>query len=122
MSKPETIKIDDVEYVRKDSRSEPLQYEGWDYCIVRSLEQGVVCGYVESINGRTVKLHQARQMWKWDSSFVLQDIAEKGVRNPYNCKFSVAMSQPMYMLEACGVMTCTKIAAESLISLKAQEK
>jgi len=122
-SKPETITIDDIKYIRADSaNSQPKTYEGMDYCIVRSRDQGVMCGYVESINGRMVKLHQARQIWKYDSTFVLADIAEHGMRNPDNAMLSVAMSQPMVMLEACGVYVCTDKAADQLIGIKAQSK
>lgn len=121
MNTPETIKIDDVVYTRLDQTNKK-QYEGMDYCIVRSRYQGVMCGYVESINGRTVKLHQARQIWRYDSTFVLPDIAEHGMRDPNKAQLSVAMSQPMIMTEACGVLTCTEKAANQLINIKAQSK
>lgn len=121
MSNPNeiTMTIDGVEvdFIRKGSAPEPSTVDGLNYAIVRSREQGVMCGYVESIEGRTVTLRHARQIWRYDSTFVLPDIAEKGVRNVDACKFSVAMSQPMIMLEACGVITCTKIGAKSLQSV-----
>jgi len=119
MSKPKTIMVDDVKYVREDEVSEPKKLEVMDYCIVRSREQGVMCGYVESIYGRTVVLHQARQIWRYDSTFVLPDVAEHGMRDPKKAQLSVAMSQPMIMLEACGVLTCTGKAAEQLIGIPA---
>lgn len=124
MSKPETMMIDDVKYIREDSvkSTEPKKYEGMDYAIVRSRDQGVMCGYVESIEGRTVKLHQARQIWRYDSTFVLVDVAEHGMRNQEKAQLSVAASQPVYMLEACGVLTCTDFAANQLIGIKAQSK
>ena len=121
--KPETMMIDEVKYVREDSiKSEPLNLDGMDYCIVRSRDQGVMCGYVESINGRAVKLHKARQIWRYDSSFVLADIAEKGMRNADKSQLSLPMSQPMVMLEACGVYVCTGGAAKQLIEIVAQSK
>jgi len=120
---PETMMIDDVKYIRADSvESKPKTHEGMDYCIVRSREQGVMCGYVESIQGRMVKLHQARQIWKYDSTFVLVDIAEHGMRDPNKAKLSIALSQPLIMLEACAVMVCTSMAAEQLINIEAQSK
>jgi hypothetical protein len=124
MSKPETIMIDDVKYVREDSIADTatLTHDGMDYCIVRSRDQGVMCGYVESIDGRTVKLHQARQVWRYDSTFVLVDIAEHGMRDPEKAQLSVAASNPVYMLEACGVITCTAKASQQLIGIKAQSK
>lgn len=123
MSKPETITLDDVEYVRADSvKSEPLTYDGMDYVIVRSREQGVMCGFLAGINGRTVTLHQARQIWRYDSTFVLPDIAEHGMRDLSKAMLSVAMSQSMVMLEACGVLTCTTKAANQLRNIEAVQK
>jgi hypothetical protein len=123
MTQPESLSIDGTKYIREDlAASEPDQSDGLDYCIVRSREQGVMCGYVESVQGRTVKLIQARQMWRYDSRFVLPDIAEFGVRNAEACKFSAPMSQTATMLEACGILTCTAVGGQSLRNVKAQSK
>ena len=122
MTHPKTMKIDDVEYVRADSVCKPHEVDGLRYAIVRSRDQGVMSGFVESINGRCVKLIQARQIWRYDSTFVLPDIAEHGFRNASNCKLSVPMSQEMVMLEACGVLYCTKKAALEIIGLAAVKK
>jgi len=122
VTQPNTIKIDEVEYVRKDQARPSRNTAGMDYCIIRSREQGVMCGYVEAINGRSVKLHSARQIWAYDSTFVLPDIAEHGPRNASKMQMSVAMSQPMIMLEACGVLTCTANAAEALRQVPAMKK
>jgi hypothetical protein len=122
-NKSETIMIDDVLYVRADSvASEPLTHDGLPYVIVRSREQGVMCGYLEDVQGCAVILSQARQIWRYDSTFVLPDVAEHGMRNPDKAQLSVAMSQPMTMLEACGILTCTAKAANQLIGIKAVKK
>lgn len=122
MSKPTTIKIDEVEYVRKDCAGPSKSVEGYEYCIVRSQLQGVMCCYVESVNCRMVKLHQARQIYRYDSTFVLPDIAEHGPRDASKMMMSVPMSQPAYMLEACGVLVCTAKAADMLRSVVAVKK
>lgn len=123
MSQPKTISIDSVEYVRADSvRSEPDELDGLAYVVVRSREQGVMCGYLVGYAGRTVRLKRARQIWRYDSSFVLVDLAEKGVRNAEKCKFSSeATAGETIMLEACGIIPCTAKGGESLRSVKAQE-
>lgn len=106
--------------MRADSiSSEPDDLEGLRYAIVRSRNQGVMSGYVVDIQGQTVKLKRARQLWRYDSSFVLPDMAEHGVRNASECKFSAEMSQPMLMLEACGVIYCTQKGGESIRSVGA---
>ena len=118
--KIETICINGVEYVRKDQvQSEPKKFNDMKYCIVRSRDQGVMCGYVEKIEGSSVVMHEARQMWKWHSTFVLVDLAEKGPRKEASCKFSVAASQPLLVIGACAVMMCTQTAADALIKLEA---
>ena len=122
MTQPITIKIDNTEYVRKDSTGPSRSIEGYDYCIVRSRDQGVMCGFVESINGRTVKLQEARQIWRYDSTFVLPDIAQLGPRDASKMQMSVPMSEPAYLLEACGVLTCTASAAETLRTITAVKK
>lgn len=117
----EKITINGINYVREDSvkPSKSLVVDGLKYAIVRSRDQGVMCGFVKEIDGQQVTLIRARQMYRWDSDFVLPDLAEKGVRNPKNCKFSCEMGQEMEMLEACGVLYCTEKAAKDLIAISA---
>lgn len=122
MTQPETIKIDNTEYVRADlAQKDSDELAGLRYAIVRSRDQGVMAGYVESIEGRTVTLRRARQLWRYDSRFVLPDLAEYGVRNAENCRFSCEMSQPMVMLEACGVIYCTEVGGKSIRAVPAVE-
>lgn len=45
---PESIKIDNVEYVRKDSIGVAACLHGKPYVIVRTLSAGVFAGYLES--------------------------------------------------------------------------
>ena len=115
--------IDDVEYIKKSdvrTECEPDETDGLKYAIVRSRQQGVMSGYVLSIEGQSVTLKRARQIWRYDSKFVLVDMAEYGVRNQDECKFSCESSQGVVMLEACGVLYCTKEARSSIRSVEAQ--
>lgn len=122
MSKPDSIKIDDTEYVRKDVVSGgPDECDGLRYAIVRSRDQGVMSGYVKAIDGRAVTLLKARQLWRWDSKFLLPELAEFGIRKVENCKFSCATSEPVVMLEACGVIYCTATGGASIRDVKATD-
>ena len=115
------IEVNGVKYIRKDSinNQEPgIEEEGLKYAIVRSRNQGVMSGFIKEVNGQTVILKKARQIYRYDSSFVLPDMAEFGVRNPDNCKFSTEMSQDMVMTEACGIIYCTKTGMESIRNVK----
>jgi hypothetical protein len=79
-------------------------------------------GYVESINGRAVRLLRARQIWAYDSTFVLPDLADHGPRCADKMKMSVAMTEPCIMLEACGVLYCSDMAGAALRDIPAQKK
>ena len=76
MSKPNTLKIDDVEYVRKDSS--PTQELG-DEVIVRTFSAGVHIGNLISENGTRVELANARRLWKWNGAFTLNEVASLGI-------------------------------------------
>lgn len=121
MSKPKSIKIDDVTYVPEDSIPQgPDELDsGKTYCIVRSRNAGVVCGYVDydNTNSTTVEVHQGRQMWRWDSAFVLLDMAESGVRKESDCKFSEPQRKQK-VFNACQLIECSANAAESLKAVK----
>ena len=123
MSKPETMMIDDVKYVREDSvkSSNSDELNGLKYAIVRSRVQGVMAGYIESVQGQAVVLKRARQLWRWHSKFVLADLAEFGCQDTSKCKFSDELSQDTIMLEACAVMYCTEVAGKSIRGIEAQK-
>ena len=83
--------------------------------IVRSRDQGVVYGYVLSVEGRKVVVAEARQMWKWKTpkGFVLIDVVTHGVEAS-ECKFSGPSELPIVMLEACSIIDLTDAAQKSL--------
>ena len=91
MSKPETIKIDEVEYVRKDSISNNAVYQ--DYVIVRTYTAGVFFGHLASRNGQEVVLKDARRLWMWDGAASLSQLAVDGTVNPSGCKFPTAVPE-----------------------------
>lgn len=123
MSKPNSIKIDDVEYVRAGSLPQPdINTDGLKYVIVRSRDQGVMSGYLVGYEGRAVTLRKARQVWRYDCKFVLTDFAELGPRDASKCKLSCEVSGDTIMLEACAIIPCTKEGGEQIRAIKAQSK
>lgn len=100
-------------------KKEKQMYEEYigKYCIIRSREQGVMAGYVEAIggiNGRTVKLREARQIFRWSSKFVLIELASFGPRNIVEQKYSAPSMEPVLMVEVCGVIPCSIEAAKMI--------
>jgi hypothetical protein len=110
MSKPETIKIDDVEYVRKDSSQKVESLDGMPYQIVRTYSAGVFAGYVASRNGQEVVMKKARRLWYWVGAASLSQLAEEGSSNPKECKFP------------CEVNTITLTQAVELLDVTAKAK
>ena len=117
----EKLTLNGIDYVRADLvPAQPFIEDGLRYAIVRSRDQGVMAGFVKSIDGRTVTLVKARQLWKWDSKFVLVDLAEYGVRKAESCRFSCEASQDQLVFYACGITYCTDSAARSIRGVVAQ--
>jgi hypothetical protein len=117
MSKPETIKIDEVEYVRKDSVA---QVNG-EYAIVRCRNAGVHAGYVEYRDGGVLRLRNSRRLWRWWSKFSLSGLAMEG---PLKSKLSeqrYACVVPVLDLtdsDVCEVLYCTERARTAIEAVK----
>ena len=78
MSKPDTLMIDDVKYVKADS-VKPATATGPE-CIVRTYSAGVHIGVVKSRSGTEVELTGARRLWSWEGAFTLNEVATGGVK------------------------------------------
>lgn len=84
--------------------------------IVRSRDAGVQFGYLDSYEGSTVHLRNARQMWSWTAAEggTLLDCATHGVKAG---KFSTACAA-ITVIGACAIIDCTDKAVETLESAK----
>lgn len=112
MNEPNTIKIDEVEYVGADS-VQPLipaaKLSGMEYVIVRTYTAGVFAGYLKSRDGKEVTLCNARRLWYWDGAASLSQLAMEGVNKPSNCKFPREVSS-IVLTEAIEIISCTESA------------
>ena len=114
--KPETIKIDEVEYVRKDAVPE---VNAENYAIVRSTNAGVFAGEIAEKNlaAGWVKMTRVRRIWYWSGAASLSQLAADGVSNPGNCKFSVPVAEQM-VLGVCEIIPCTNKAIKCIAEVK----
>lgn len=90
MNKPETIKIDDVEYVRKGTETKyAKELDGKSFVIVRSTTASPFFGYLEKEDevNKTVILVNARRIYEWYGAATLSQLAESGTSQPDKCKF-----------------------------------
>ena len=83
-------------------------YEG--KCIIRCDRAGVFFAEVESMEGQTAKLRNARRLWYWDGAASLSQLATEGTVAPQNCKFTVTVPS-MTVLGVIEVIPCSSVAA-----------
>jgi hypothetical protein len=112
-----TIKLDDIEYVRRDdiqNMSPAINTDGLKYYIVRCHDAGVHAGYAKSIEGRTTILVNSRRLWRWNSpDNTLSGIANQGPYSAQECKFGEPV-QEIILTETCENILCTSKAKESI--------
>lgn len=118
MSKPKTIKIDDVEYIQKDSVNQMAdKKDGLEYVIIRADRAGVFAGYLESITdtvaGRLAVIREARRLWYWSGAASLSQLAIDGTKKPSDCKFPEALNK-IEVSQVIEVIPCTNKAKESI--------
>ena len=81
------------------------------YVIVRSRDQGCMCGHYNGHAGREVRLLEARQIYSWSGNrLTLCDFAVV----PGECNLSRIVPGESVMLEACGIIPATPEVAEYL--------
>ena len=122
MSKPETIMIDEVKYVRADSITEKApEVDGMQYCIIRSYGAGVFAAYVKEqkseINGVNVIVVNARRLHSWSGACSLSQLALEGTKNPSSCNFSVIVPEQFIA----NVVEIIPISKEGMQSIDAVE-
>lgn len=110
----DVIMIDGIEYVKKDSvQQKAEEFDGMEYCIVRTYSAGVFAGYVESRNVKEVKIRKVRRIWYWDGANSLSQLAVDGTLKPEKCKFACEVDT-IIVTEAIEIIPCTQKAKDSI--------
>lgn len=119
MSKPVTIKIDEIEYVRVDSiKKEEIDGE---YCLIRTYSAGVFLGIVKERQGKEGTIKNARRIWQWSGASSLSQLSVDGTKNPNGCKFPCEVDE-VVLTEIIEILPCTKKAVKSLKGVKVWEQ
>jgi hypothetical protein len=113
VKQPETIKIDDVEYVRKDTYQKAEKLDGLDYVMIRGDRSGVFAGYLEGRNNKEVVLRKARRIWYWSGANSISQLATDGTSKPSDCKFPCEVEK-VQILDVIEVINCTEKARVSI--------
>jgi len=115
------IKIDGVDYVRKDSIKPNIvgarKVGNMPYVIARTYSAGVFAGYLKSRKGKEAILINARRIWYWDGAASLSQLVVDGTNKPQNCKFPVEVSK-IELTEVIEVLSVTEKARKSISEVK----
>ena len=111
----ETITINGVEYVKKDSQTPATNAEGLPFVLIRTCSAGVHFGYLKSkestLAGIEVELVNARRIHYWEGACSLSQIAMEGVKKPESCKIAMPVSSiTIIAIEIIPISTGSNIA------------
>jgi hypothetical protein len=117
MSKPETMMIDNVRYIREDSVKETPKLNTDNYVIIRSRDSGVHAGYLKSRDGSEVVLESARRIWYWKGAASLSELAMRGSADPSQCRVPCAVAE-ITVLGVIEVIPATDDARNQIEGMK----
>ena len=122
MSKPQTIKIDDTEYVRADSVNAPAEtLDGKPFVIIRSYGAGVFAGYLVSriVEGGIVAVVMDRciRLHRW-TGCSLSQVCHDGVAGTGENRFSMPVDghEIIHVIE---ILPCDEKAQLAIQAVKA---
>ena len=84
-----------------------------EYKIVRTRSAGVFAGYIDTKEGNTVIMRDARRIWYWDGAASLSQLAMEGTSKPDSCKFPCEVDR-VELFEVIEIIDCTDKAKESI--------
>ncbi len=82
------------------------------FVVVRAHYAGVHCGVLESMDGKSLVLKDARRIWRWRGAYTLNELATSGASSDYS-RISEPVAQ-IALTEACEVIATTDVARENL--------
>lgn len=89
--------------------------------IVRSVQAGVFYGNIKEKSGDEVTMTDARCLWYWSGAASLNQLAEEGVKNPRDCKFTMVVSE-LTLLNVCEIIPCSDKAVKSIDAVTVWKK
>ena len=111
------IKLDDVEYVRKDSIQDKAEsMDGLEYVMIRTYSAGVHFGYLKYHEGKEVKLLNAKRVYSWSGACSLSQLSQEGSKKPNDCKISIEVPS-IILTETIEIIPMSQIAKDNLNSI-----
>lgn len=116
----ETIVINGIEYVRKDSIEPGVVLNTENVVLIRTYSAGVHFGTLESRDGKEVVLSNARRLYQWSGACSLSQVATEGV-DLSNSKISVIVPK-ITLTEAIEIIPMSETAAKTMMEAKSWKK
>jgi hypothetical protein len=120
-----TIKINEIEYVRKDSiqNYQPAEkFEDMPFVLIRTCSAGVHFGYLvkrqSTLAGIEVTLKDAKRIWSWEGACSLSQIATDGLKNPNSSNNKISVPVLSIDLIAIEIISVTEKARKNLSGVK----
>jgi len=113
----QTIRVDDVEYVRKDSIKGERQEITTDEFVIARGQGGVYMGYLKKRTDFSVTLRDARKLWKWAGAQNLNDLSQNGTNKPQECRFPPMVDEIILTGQWFEIQSVTPIAKKSLMDV-----
>jgi hypothetical protein len=118
---PTVIKIDEVEYVRKDSVKEMAkEIDGKPFVIVRSYGAGVFAGYLSyskpTVTGMEVMLDHCIRLHRW-TGCSLSQVANNGIAGDGENRFSM-LTENHQIFNVIEIIPCTEQARIAIQAVK----
>lgn len=85
--------------------------------IVRGDRSGVFFGTLTAKDGQEVELKHCRRLWYWAGAASISQLANEGVKKPYECKFTVTV-ESIRILDAIEIIPCTDMAISIIEGVK----
>ena len=84
-------------------------------CIIRTNRAGVFFATLAEFDAtnRIATLNDCRRLWRWVGAASLSQMANEGVKNPLECKFTVVVPQ-MQVMEVIEIIPCSDAAIANI--------
>lgn len=89
--------------------------------LVRGKDSGVYFGKLASRDGQEVEMQNVRNIWYWAGAAALPQLAAEGVKNPGDCKFTMAI-ESLVLLDVVEIAPCTDKAIANIEAVKAWKR
>ena len=93
------------------------KYNEHDYYIIRAHGAGVFFGNIKERIGNEVVIINARRLWYWRGAASLSQLANEGVKNKTDSKFTVTVSE-ITVLDVIEILKCTDDAVANINGVK----